>query len=232
MRGKTLPLLLKFDKNYFITNWNSGRSVISRPTTPGKLRCSKTQHQRELCYFVSSSVKCQPGEWISGILHLSCLTEFPWLQLFFPVIVIYSIIICPINRQVYFVFFCDLFSQQFPSLLKVVTFSPVTHLCSEGLFWITRAWSVSTVFPRMQGEHVSTVQVICRAPSLLVLDLLQRYFPLLSFQPTEAAGDIYILCHSLSENRFLLYSRWQWFLENDIGCCNFIFSLGQSCVNP
>lgn len=225
---KILPLLSRFDKKYFITNWNSGRSVISRPTIPGKLRCSKIKHWRELCYLVSSSVKCQPGEWISGILHLSCrnyilylppcssftlpsslhsflfklvshgglmvmclhgnsldwkgklvlvglylhleteniwggrdfhspalawgrvafightktskdrgpqilsnltflcfhshckefspygLTEFPRLQLFFPVIVIHSITILPINRQVYFVFFLTCSPDSFP----------------------------------------------------------------------------------------------------------------------
>lgn len=39
-----------------------------------------------------------------------------------------------------------------------------------------------------QEGHVSTVQIKCTALLLLVLGLLHRYFPLLCFQPTQAAG--------------------------------------------
>lgn len=78
---KILPLLLKLDKKDFIANWNSGRSIISSHTIPGKLRRSKIQHQRELCYLISSSDKCQSDEWISGILHLSCRNYVLYLHL-------------------------------------------------------------------------------------------------------------------------------------------------------
>lgn len=106
------------------------------------------------------------------------------------------------------VFFVNLFPQQFPSLLRGVTFSALTHLCSNwGLFWTTGAQPLSTVFPRTPGERVSAVQVKYRALLLLVLGLLHRYFPLLSFQPTQAAGDFFF-----------------YFLKKVIPCLKIVFS--------
>lgn len=92
------------------------------------------------------------------------------------------------------VFFVNLFTQQFPSLLRGATFSALTHLCSNwGLLWTTGAQPLSTVFPRTPEERVRAVQVKCRALLLLVLGLLHRYFPLSSVSSQHKQLDIFFI---------------------------------------
>lgn len=114
------------------------------------------------------------------------LPEFPRYN--FCSYYIFPITIYPIDRIENVSVFMNLFTWQFFSLLREVTFRVVTHLCSnQGLsctrYVYTRDQSDSTVFPRMQEKHVSAVQVKRRAQLLLVLCLLHRYFPFPHFPP-------------------------------------------------
>ena len=110
-----------------------------------------------------------------------------------------------------------------------------SSLQQVGIFWTITAQSGSTGFPRKPERHVSGVQVKCRALLLLVLGLLHRYCPFLSFQPPQASGFFHVFgfcskSHSLSENSFLLFILtlvlWKWHQL----LCYFMLSLGQSWV--
>lgn len=173
----------------------------SRAAFTGGPGCSGTQPDEEKNLWGWRSTNCQQAEALmlchshhKHFLLTACL-NFPWYN--FSSYYIFPITIYSIDRIENVSVFMNLFTWQFFSLLREVTFRVVAHLCSkQGLSWTrcvyTRDQSDSTVFPRMQEKHVSAVQVKRRAQLLLVLCLLHRYFPFPHFPPNTSNWFLFV----------------------------------------